>query len=458
MNDHERNMLHRSFIIKKRKISQDKRLNDKKKKDEDNDTDLTTYYLRISAINGKASNASLPSINFITRGKALSRTFSLMTKQAKSFFSLPQTLDSTLKYVIFYGNNSEVIKNSIKKRASWEEIPSIEHANAHFIWQPLSKNLRFDRLLPYLPKQAANHFENHFELTDKKNLYRNLSQYCSESSLNINDLVPKTFFIELRKPEGKSQMKHFVCYFKIYCKGKRTLWIFKPSGLNRGQGIRVFSKLSVFKEVIKEVMKAKECDSVVVQKYIENPLLYNKRKFDVRMWVLVNHEYKCYFCKEGYIRTSSEEFNLDCSDVGNRFVHLTNNAVQAKGPKYGLWEDGNQVGLRELEKILPDGVSVEEVVARMKELVGVSLQAVKKKINPMKRQFCFELFGYDFLIDCFGKVWLIECNTNPCLELSSKLLERLIPQMIDQVLGLTIDKIFNKDSPENTLWEYILSI
>ena len=118
MNDHERNMLHRSFIIKKRKISQDKRLNDKKKKDEDNDTDLTTYYLRISAINGKASNASLPSINFITRGKALSRTFSLMTKQAKSFFSLPQTLDSTLKYVIFYGNNSEVIKNSIKKRES----------------------------------------------------------------------------------------------------------------------------------------------------------------------------------------------------------------------------------------------------------------------------------------------------------------------------------------------------
>ena len=35
---------------------------------------------------------------------------------------------------------------------------------------------------------------------------------------------------------------------------------------------------------------------------------------------------------------------------------------------------------------------------------------------------CFELFGYDFLIDEDFRVWLIEVNTNPCLEESSPLL------------------------------------
>jgi len=35
------------------------------------------------------------------------------------------------------------------------------------------------------------------------------------------------------------------------------------------------------------------------------------------------------------------------------------------------------------------------------------------------------------MIDENYKIWLIEVNTNPCLELSSPLLARLIPQMLD---------------------------
>lgn len=41
------------------------------------------------------------------------------------------------------------------------------------------------------------------------------------------------------------------------------------------------------------------------------------------------------------------------------------------------------------------------------------------------------------------KVWLIEVNTNPCLELSSPLLEQLIPNMLDDMLKLTVDKVFH---------------
>lgn len=46
------------------------------------------------------------------------------------------------------------------------------------------------------------------------------------------------------------------------------------------------------------------------------------------------------------------------------------------------------------------------------------------------------------MIDNKFNLWLIEVNTNPCLELSSKLLERLIPQMAEHTLRLCIDPMF----------------
>jgi hypothetical protein len=62
-----------------------------------------------------------------------------------------------------------------------------------------------------------------------------------------------------------------------------------------------------------------------------------------------------------------------------------------------------------------------------------------------------EIFGYDFLIDENLNVWLIEINTNPCIEESSTLLKELIPRMlgnslfdIDDAYKLTIDVLFPK--------------
>ena len=63
-------------------------------------------------------------------------------------------------------------------------------------------------------------------------------------------------------------------------------------------------------------------------------------------------------------------------------------------------------------------------------------------MDNKNRKFCFELFGLDFLIDKNFKVWLIECNTNPSLEINCSLLARLIPNMLDNVLSLTVDGYF----------------
>lgn len=52
------------------------------------------------------------------------------------------------------------------------------------------------------------------------------------------------------------------------------------------------------------------------------------------------------------------------------------------------------------------------------------------------------MFGLDFIIDEDFRPWLIEINTNPSLELNSPVVERIIPEMIENMFRTTIDTIF----------------
>jgi tubulin monoglycylase TTLL3/8 len=67
----------------------------------------------------------------------------------------------------------------------------------------------------------------------------------------------------------------------------------------------------------------------------------------------------------------------------------------------------------------------------MKDLALDCFLSAKNSMNPSKRRNSFEFFGFDFMIDEDFRIWLIEVNTNPCFELSSSLLARLIPNMIE---------------------------
>ena len=46
------------------------------------------------------------------------------------------------------------------------------------------------------------------------------------------------------------------------------------------------------------------------------------------------------------------------------------------------------------------------------------------------------------MIDADWRPYIIECNTNPCINLTSPYLARLIPEMIENLFKLTIDVIY----------------
>lgn len=156
-----------------------------------------------------------------------------------------------------------------------------------------------------------------------------------------------------------------------------NLWLLKPTDFNRGRGINLFNKLSTLDHYLKCFQKGEEpsvpakggsssttasstksqgsslnlvkSHKFVVQKYIEKPLLIEGRKFDARVWALVDQDMNLYWFKEGYLRLSSEEFTLDDAQIEDKYVHLTNNAVQKYGKNYGKHESGNIISLNELE-------------------------------------------------------------------------------------------------------------
>lgn len=48
------------------------------------------------------------------------------------------------------------------------------------------------------------------------------------------------------------------------------------------------------------------------------------------------------------------------------------------------------------------------------------------------------------MLDADGGLWLIEVNTNPCLEIGSKLLGCLIPRMLDDCFRIVLDSVFRR--------------
>ena len=54
----------------------------------------------------------------------------------------------------------------------------------------------------------------------------------------------------------------------------------------------------------------------------------------------------------------------------------------------------------------------------------------------------FEIYGFDFMLDRDFKVYLIEANTNPCLELPCPLLTRVVSGMLDNSFRISIDTLF----------------
>lgn len=71
----------------------------------------------------------------------------------------------------------------------------------------------------------------------------------------------------------------------------------------------------------------------------------------------------------------------------------------------------------------------------------------------LQQKFTFELFGFDFMLDEQFRTYLIEANTNPCLEESCYLLKKLLPRMLDDMLNIVLDPVFNPNYSQGNFYQ-----
>ena len=300
-----------------------------------------------------------------------------------------------------------------------------------------------------------NKIEFNQHLTNKKGLYESLKNYAKALNVDVFDFVPLTFHVK-----GGENDPEFLKFFEAFCnleqdkkKNKsQNVWIIKPGeNSNRGQGISVCSSIDQIKDIIKDTSPSKTnaIRTYIIQKYIEKPFLIHKRKFDFRCYALItsiNGVIQGYFYSDGYLRTTSCEYNI--KDVSNNFIHLTNDAIQKHSEEYGKYEDGNKLSYKDFQRYLdfycPEKkvTFLADILPKIKNLAKDSIQAAYLKIDPNRRLHCMEILGYDFMLDSNLKPWLIEVNTNPCLELSSSYLSILIPNMVENALRIALDSMF----------------
>jgi hypothetical protein len=226
-----------------------------------------------------------------------------------------------------------------------------------------------------------------------------------------------------------------------------NLWIVKPGeNSNRGRNIFVSSSLPEIQEAVRA--RSLLGGSTIIQRYKSELLLYRGRKFDIRVFMLcafLGGQPKYYWFSNGYVRTSSHQFNVQSLDP---MIHLTNDAIQIQGEHYGKFEKGNKLSFQQLQNYLQGEFPQKEwkvsgLVAQMKDTAKDVARASYCLIDRERsKSHGFELFGLDYIVGTDFRPWLLEINTNPCLELSSPLLQSLIPSLLENVFRLAVDPLF----------------
>ena len=185
------------------------------------------------------------------------------------------------------------------------------------------------------------------------------------------------------------------------------------------------------------------CNDIIIQKYLDNPFLYQKRKFDIRCFVLVDSNLNVFFCKEGHLKGCSEFY--DITDT-NKFIHITNYSFQKKSSNFQKFEIGNEISYNDFKNyLIKEDIPLQkfdDMINQMKFLIKLSFKSVSHKLIKTSPVLCFEIFGYDFILDKDFKLWILEINNNPGLGISSPVILKLVPRMLDDAFRLTIDKVF----------------
>ncbi|XP_037927671.1 probable tubulin polyglutamylase TTLL1 [Teleopsis dalmanni] len=341
--------------------------------------------------------------------------------------------------------------NFVKR--GWHHVRA--ESNWHFFWSSIMtcRNVfSVDSGYRMNDNQIINHFPNHYELSRKDLLIKNIKRYRKDLEREGNPLAKKigctaggTRYMYLDFiPITYVLPSDYNMFVEEFRKNPYSTWIMKPCSKSQGTGIFLINKLTQLKKWAREskgpyhIVSSR--DSYVISKYIENPLLIGGKKFDLRIYVLVTsfRPLKVYQYKSGFCRFCTAKYDTSETNLRNKYMHLTNVSVQRRGCDYNS-SHGGKWSLKNLILYL-EGTRGKRVTDKLSDdiswLIVHTMQSVAALMSNDKH--CFELYGFDIIIDNNLKPWLIEVNASPSLTPTTASDRILKQKLIDDVISVVL--------------------
>lgn len=256
--------------------------------------------------------------------------------------------------------------------------------------------------------QFYNHFPGMLCIAHKVDLVR-LYNKMTRKLPDIYNFHPRSFIIPLELSELQKYM------ISIPKKSERTV-IVKPDCGSQGKGILI----------IQDFDDLDDYDESAVAQYYIPPLLLNGKKFDMRIYVLVTScdPLRIYILNEGMIRFCTEDYQPPkSSNLDEVFSHLTNFSLNKKNSAFDFNENKKYM-TAVFEELKNNGIDIERVQKEIDRIIRLTLIAAQPFLasnyhiavnaNDGKSR-CFEILGFDILLDSNAHPWLLEVNCMPSL-------------------------------------------
>ncbi len=198
------------------------------------------------------------------------------------------------------------------------------------------------------------------------------------------------------------------------------VYILKPPNLFGGRGMRLTRS--------PEDLGDEAC---VVQRYLDEPYLFDGHKFHLRLYVLVTETapLRAYLYREGIVRIAPEAYGLSDADLLRPAAHITNTALHVGHPQLHVSTDPTEENVGHvwslsaaLARLAAEGLEREQTWTRLRDLVRRLLRVmhdggVFAGQAAEHTRYCFPptLIGLDVLVDRDGRPWLLECQRNPAM-------------------------------------------
>lgn len=270
--------------------------------------------------------------------------------------------------------------------------------------------------------QRINHFPGMGEICRKDFLARNMTKMIKSRPMDYT-FVPRTWIF----PSEYTQFQNYVKELKK--KRKQKTFIIKPANGAMGHGI----------SLIRNGDKIPSQDHLIVQEYIEKPFLMEGYKFDLRIYILVTScdPLKIFLYHDGLVRMGTEKYiPPNESNLTQLYMHLTNYSVNKHNERFERNETEDKGSKRSIkwftEFLQANQHDVTKFWSDISELVVKTLIVAEPHVlhayrmcrpgqPPGSESVCFEVLGFDILLDRKLKPWLLEINRAPSFGTDQKI-------------------------------------